>query len=106
LRGPWRWVRRYRGGRPPKPRLLGLKPPIGLVFIPYKGGIPSPKPPVRIAPDEYEAFRLVYYENLSQDEAASRMGVSRGTLWRLLRNARRKIAMALVEARPLEISSS
>lgn len=97
-------MRRHRGGRPPKPRILGLRPPIGTIFIPYKNGIPSPKPPVRLAPDEYEAFRLVYYEDLSQNEAAIRMGISRGTLWRLLRSARKKVAAALVEGRPLEIS--
>jgi len=36
-------------------------------------------------------------EALSQDEAAERMGVSRGAIWRLLQKARKKTAQALTE---------
>jgi predicted DNA-binding protein (UPF0251 family) len=32
------------------------------------------------------------------------MGVSRGTVWRLLQSARRKTAQALTEGRPLRIT--
>jgi hypothetical protein len=42
-------------------------------------------------------------ENLSQEEASEAMGVSRGTIWRLLQGGRAKIASALMEGRPLLI---
>jgi len=43
-------------------------------------------------------------EGLSQEEAGEKMGVSRGTVWRLLQNARKKTAQALTEGRPLQIT--
>jgi predicted DNA-binding protein (UPF0251 family) len=52
---------------------------------------------------ELEAFRLVDLEGLSQEEAGQRMGVSRGTVWRLVQRARRKTAQALSEGRPIYI---
>lgn len=69
------------------------------------GGPPIPaREPVYMTYDEYEAFRLIYHEGLSQEEAAQRMRVSRGTVWRCLESARNKIACALVERRPLVIA--
>ena len=53
---------------------------------------------------ELEAFRLVDLEGLSQEEAGRKMGVSRGTIWRLVQSARRKTAQALSEGRPLSIA--
>jgi predicted DNA-binding protein (UPF0251 family) len=52
---------------------------------------------------EVEAERLVDLEGLSQKEAAEMMGVSRGTVWRLLQAARKKVAQSVVEGRPLLI---
>jgi len=66
-------------------------------------GTPLDGEPISIAPDELEALRNVYLENLTQEEAAKRMNVSRGTLWRLLESARRKVVQALVERRPIVI---
>lgn len=60
--------------------------------------------PLVMTTDELEALRLVDYEGLMQEEAAIRMGVSRGTVWRCLTSARIKLATMLVEARRLEIS--
>lgn len=54
--------------------------------------------------DELESLRLVDYEGLMQEEAAFRMGVSRGTVWRCLTSARTKLAIMLVEARGITIS--
>jgi predicted DNA-binding protein (UPF0251 family) len=58
---------------------------------------------VKMTIDEYEALRLVDYEGLLQEEAAQRMGVSRGTVWRCLNSARKKVATMLVEGRELVI---
>jgi len=43
-------------------------------------------------------------EGLSQEQAGTKMGVSRGTIWRLLQSARRKVAQALTEGRPLTVT--
>ncbi|MCI5123798.1 MAG: DUF134 domain-containing protein [Candidatus Electrothrix sp. AR5] len=46
--------------------------------------------------DELEALKLCDFEGLTQEQAGERMGVSRGTIQRLLTGARKKIAEALV----------
>jgi predicted DNA-binding protein (UPF0251 family) len=98
---PQRRCRRGRRGRFPKP-----------VTIPnptkVERFIPQPKTTdnhIQIEPAEVEALRLVDLEGLSQEEAGTKMGVSRGTIWRLLQSARRKVAQALTEGRSLTVSS-
>ena len=54
-------------------------------------------------PAEYEVLRLVDLEKLDQEAAGQRMGVSRGTIWRLLQSAREKIVQSLVEGRILVV---
>ena len=100
----WRW--RRGPGRPPKPRFLSAD--FGSrIFVPltHDGRPLASGEPVVLAPDEVEALRLVYLEGLTQEEAAERMGVSRGTLWRILDSGRRKLVMAIVEGRPIVIES-
>jgi len=76
-----------------------MTPPItGLTPNPPRGLVP-----IFIDRAELESFRLVDLEGLSQEEAGKRMGVSRGTVWRLLQSARKKTAQALTEGRPLQI---
>lgn len=53
--------------------------------------------------DEYETIKLVNYDNLSQDEAAERMDVSRPTLTRIYNNALYKISQAFVEGKSILI---
>ena len=55
-------------------------------------------------PAELEVLRLVDLEDLSQEEAGRKMGVSRGTVWRLLQSARKKTSRAFTEARPLLVT--
>jgi len=101
----WRWGWHRRGpGRPPKPRIIGFMLS-KITFIPYdENGVPIRNtPPIEITPDELEAMRLVYFEGLTQEDAAKRMGVSRGTLWRALSSGRRKLVQALIERRPIVI---
>ena len=92
--------RRGRRGRFPKPVSLGQVPTMTR-FTPAPQANPEP---IYIEPAELEALRLVDLEGLSQEEAGGRMGVSRGTVWRLLQSARKKSAQALTEARPLIVS--
>lgn len=56
---------------------------------------------VPICRDEIEALRLCDKEGLTQEEAGKRMGVSRGTVQRILAGARKKAATALVECKAL-----
>jgi len=98
----WRW--RVGGrGRPPKDRLIRMK--IGrLSFAPLgDDGAPLLGQPIRLRPDEFEALRLVYFEGYTQEEAASMMRISRGTLWRALSSGRRKLVQALIERRPIVV---
>ncbi|MBS7626509.1 DUF134 domain-containing protein [Candidatus Bathyarchaeota archaeon] len=101
----WCWRRGLISGpgRPMKPRLIGLRPSINR-FVPVLPDVEAAgKEPIRITYDEFEALRLIDYKGLTQEEAADRMGVSRGTVWRCLDSARRKIAAMLVEGRSLVI---
>ena len=51
--------------------------------------------------DELEALRLCDFEGLTQEEAGVRMGVSRGTIQRIITGARKKTAQALTEGQAL-----
>ena len=56
---------------------------------------------IRLHDDELEALRLCDLEGLFQEQAGERMGVSRGTVQRILTSARRKVAEALVKGAAL-----
>lgn len=91
--------RRGRFGRIPQPVYINHSPPV-------RAFNPEPQAygePIILEPAEVEAIRLTDLENLSQEEAGERMGVSRGTIWRLLQRGRTKIAIAIVEGRRIEI---
>lgn len=51
--------------------------------------------------DEMEALRLCDLEGMTQEEAGIKMGVSRGTIQRIITIARRKTAEALSKGRAL-----
>jgi predicted DNA-binding protein (UPF0251 family) len=51
--------------------------------------------------EEYETIRLLDYQNMNQEEAATLMDVSRPTLTRIYEEARNKVATAFVEGRDL-----
>lgn len=51
--------------------------------------------------DELEALRLCDMEGLTQEEAGQSMGVSRGTIQRIITVARRKVATALSQGSAL-----
>ncbi|MFP4633711.1 MAG: DUF134 domain-containing protein [Candidatus Aenigmatarchaeota archaeon] len=53
--------------------------------------------------DELEALRLKHKEELTQEEAAEEMEVSRSTFSRILKEAHRKITEFLVEGESLRI---
>ena len=56
---------------------------------------------VELTVEEYEAVRLMDYLGLNQEEASAQMGVARTTVQRIYAQARQKLAVFLVEGRPL-----
>ena len=58
---------------------------------------------VRLAADELEAMRLCDLEGHEQESAGALMGVSRGTVQRLLKAGRAKLLRALVSSSALVI---
>lgn len=100
--------RRGKRGRIPKavniarhPVTEGMTPLSKTARTLYSGSART----IYINPAELEAQRLVDLQGLSQKEAGERMGVSRGTIWRLLQAARKKVAQSIAEGRPLLISN-
>jgi uncharacterized protein len=90
--------------RPKKPRHCGCRM-AGRAFKPT--GTPMGElRQIVLAPDELEALKLCDYDGLFQDQAGGKMGVSRGTVQRLLASARKKVAQALVEGSALVMDGS
>ncbi|MFW9997419.1 MAG: DUF134 domain-containing protein [Candidatus Odinarchaeota archaeon] len=65
--------------------------------------IPKGEATLELTDAEIKAIRLVDNENLTQEEAAIRMGVSRGTLWRYVNEARKKMIKALLEGNVITV---
>ena len=74
----------------------------------YKpAGIPlSQMEIIELGLDELEAMRLCDFDAKQQEEAASAMGVSRGTIQRLLESGRHKMLDALVNGRALSFADA
>ena len=58
---------------------------------------------VELLYEEFEALRLADYENLTQEEAAKKMNISRPTFTRLYDKARKSVAKAFVEGKAIII---
>lgn len=61
--------------------------------------VPSPKKSngtMELNSDEIEAIFLMDYQNIYQEDAAKKMNISRPTLSRIIKNARKKIATSLI----------
>ncbi|MEA5115198.1 MAG: DUF134 domain-containing protein [Geobacteraceae bacterium] len=76
----------------------------GVVFKP--AGIPlRDLEHAKLDHDEMEAMYLCDYQGLTQEEAGERMGVSRGTVQRMLAAARSKVIEALVMGKAITVES-
>ena len=58
---------------------------------------------VELSADELEAMRICDIEDLEQEKAAEKMGISRGTVQRLLYSGRKKVAQALLSGKAIHI---
>jgi len=87
--------------RPKCCRQIGVMP--GKTCFHPEGAKPSSFEEVHLTLDEYEAIRLADLEGLYQEQAASRMNISRQTFGRIIEAARRKVADVLVNGKILKI---
>ena len=53
--------------------------------------------------DEFESIKMINYQDLPQDVAAEKMGISRPTFTRIYNKALKKIAKAFVECMAIKI---
>ena len=84
-----RHCRHFEGDRVFKPRSIPM-PDLEVLYL---------------GDDELEALRLCDVEGLHQAIAGDRMGVSRGTVQRLLKSGRNTLVKALIENKALIIGS-
>lgn|GEM_PF-335610 len=88
-------------GRPPLKRRIARLPEV--TFFKPAGIRARDLDQVGLGVDEVEALRLVDLEGLSQERAAEELGVSRQTVGRIVDEARRKVADALVNGKAVVI---
>ena len=90
--------------RPRKRRTVAI-PARAMVYKP--AGVPlEGLHRVSLLPEELEALRLMDLEELTQENAAQRMGISRSTFQRIVAQARRQVALALTEGAALIIEGA
>jgi predicted DNA-binding protein (UPF0251 family) len=88
--------------RPQKNRIVAFNPSISY-FKPR--GIPMIElEEVQLTVDEREAIRLADLLGMSHEEAGRRMGVSRATFGRIVQNARRAVADALINGKAINVA--
>jgi len=58
---------------------------------------------VTMSIEEYEAIRLIDYEDLTQEQCAEVMNVARSTIQRIYMDARKKLADCIINGRELSI---
>jgi predicted DNA-binding protein (UPF0251 family) len=91
-------------GRPKKSRAVGCVP--GADYFKPRGIPTCQLEEERLSLDELEALRLADGDAFYHNEAAQRMRISRATFGRILREARRKVASAILQGKALRIEKS
>lgn len=86
--------------RPCKCRLVSVLPD-NYIFTPIES---MNNNFVTLSLDEFETINLLDYQGLDQEECAKRMEISRSSVQAIYMSARKKLSIAIVEARKLIIS--
>jgi predicted DNA-binding protein (UPF0251 family) len=89
-------------GRPKKVRLIQGEPKIDQFSPRGKPGRPDE---VDLGIDQFEAIRLIDFKGLKQGQAAIQMGLSRQTIGRILKLARKCISDAIINGKIIRIAS-
>ncbi|MEW5895766.1 MAG: DUF134 domain-containing protein [Candidatus Omnitrophota bacterium] len=89
-----------KSGRPKKVRFVQKMPKI-TQFSPR--GKPGRPDEIELAVDEFEAFKLADYQGFNQTQGAAMIKLSRPSFGRILRQARKKVADALVNGKVIKI---
>lgn len=92
------WRRRGRPRRYRNPS----GPQQGRCYAP-QCNVDEQKEVVYLFPEEIAALDLIDIQQLSQEEAAFRLGISRKTVWRDVHEARHKIADAIVNGKIIQM---
>lgn len=87
--------------RPHKYRWISTQP--GITYYKPQGIPLRMLDEVYLGIDELEAMRLADMEDLSHEDAAVRMNISRPTFGRVVASGRKKVATALVEGKAIRI---
>ncbi len=87
-------------GRPKKKKIIREQPRIDH-FSPR--GRPGRPDEVIVTMEEYEALRLHDYLGMQQKDAAKMMGISQQSFSRIVREARKKVSDAIVNAKIIRI---
>lgn len=87
--------------RPRRCRRVGFEP--GITYFKPAGILKAELEETILAVDEFEAIRLKDLIGLDQEKAAKKMSISQPTFHRLVLNARKKIADAIVNAKAIRI---
>ncbi|MCK4336270.1 MAG: DUF134 domain-containing protein [Candidatus Aenigmarchaeota archaeon] len=87
--------------RPRIPRRVWFRPDV--TYYKPAGAPMAGLQEVILTMDEFEAIRLKDYEDVSQTEAAKKMGISQPTFQRIYESARKKLADAIVNGKAIRI---
>lgn len=77
--------------------------PHSMEFVPAGIGEVQDSSIIIMTVDEYETVRLIDHQGFSQEECGLYMKIARTTVQQMYNDARKKMACALVEGRPLRI---
>jgi predicted DNA-binding protein (UPF0251 family) len=87
--------------RPQKNRLVAFNP--GVSYFKPRGIPMIDLEEVKLTVDEREALRLADYQDMSHEDAGSKMGVSRATFGRIVQRARKIVADALINGKAINV---
>lgn len=89
-----------RKGRPKKVRYIQKMPKISQFSPRGRAGRPDE---IELTIDQFEALKLAEYQGFSQVDGAKAMGISRPSFGRILREARKVVAIAIVDGKIIRI---